>query len=69
MASQDYRGSQATIGYDAEVCTHAGNCVKQFPGIFNPDNDPWIDPDGGAPEEVKQAIRNCPSGALTMRVN
>jgi uncharacterized Fe-S cluster protein YjdI len=68
MAAQEYRGTAFAISYDGDVCTHAGNCVKNKPGIFNGDNDPWINPDGGTLEEAKQAIRDCPSGALTLRM-
>jgi uncharacterized Fe-S cluster protein YjdI len=62
----DFTGAEVTISYDPEVCTHSGNCVKGLPGVFNVDREPWIDPDGGSIEEIRTAIRNCPSGALTM---
>jgi uncharacterized Fe-S cluster protein YjdI len=64
----DYRGTTVSISYDPEVCSHSGNCVKGLPGVFDVNRDPWVDPDGGTVEEVKSAIRNCPSGALTMTV-
>jgi uncharacterized Fe-S cluster protein YjdI len=63
----EYRGSQVVVSYDPDVCTHSGNCVKGLPGVFNVEKNPWVDPDGGTLDEVKQAIRNCPSGALTMK--
>jgi uncharacterized Fe-S cluster protein YjdI len=63
----EYAGQTVTIAYDADVCTHAGNCVKGLPTVFNVDKDPWIQPDQASIDEIKNAIRNCPSGALTMR--
>ena len=65
----DYAGAKVAISYDPDVCTHSGNCVKGLPGVFNVDREPWIDPDGGSVEEIKAAIRNCPSGALTMKLS
>jgi uncharacterized Fe-S cluster protein YjdI len=63
----EYAGTNVTIAYDAEVCTHSGNCVKGLPSVFNVNADPWVQPDQASIDEVKNAIRNCPSGALTMR--
>lgn len=63
----EYRGRQVAISYDETVCTHAGECVGKFPAIFDVNRKPWIDPDSGSVEDAKAAIRNCPSGALTMR--
>jgi uncharacterized Fe-S cluster protein YjdI len=63
----EYVGKNVTIGYDPQVCTHAGKCVAGLPSVFNAANDPWVDPDQGSIDEIKNAVRNCPSGALTMR--
>jgi uncharacterized Fe-S cluster protein YjdI len=64
---EEYRGAKAAIGYDPEVCTHSGNCVSGLPAVFDVDKNPWINPDGATIEDIKAAVRNCPSGALTMR--
>lgn len=62
----EYKGDQIAIGYDDEVCTHSGNCVKGLATVFDVNRDPWIDPDAASMAEIKSAIRNCPSGALTI---
>ena len=66
MASE-YTGAKIAISYDGDVCTHSGNCVKGLPAVFDGEKNPWINPDGASIDEVKNAIRNCPSGALTMK--
>jgi uncharacterized Fe-S cluster protein YjdI len=63
----EYTGAKVMIGYDPDVCTHSGNCVNGLPAVFDVDKDPWINPDAASVEEIKGAIRNCPSGALTMK--
>jgi len=65
----EHRGKDATITYDSEVCIHSGNCVKGLASVFNVERDPWIDPDGASVAALKNAIRNCPSGALTIMVH
>ncbi|HEX3613829.1 MAG TPA: (4Fe-4S)-binding protein [Sporichthyaceae bacterium] len=35
--------------------------------MFDVEKNPWVDPDAASIDEVKNAIRNCPSGALTMK--
>jgi uncharacterized Fe-S cluster protein YjdI len=63
----EYTGAKVSISYDPDVCTHSGNCVKGLPAVFDVDKNPWVDPDAASADEVKAAIRNCPSGALTMK--
>ena len=67
--AQEYRGAKVAISYDPDVCTHSGNCVKGLPAVFDVNQNPWINPDNASIEEVKSAIRNCPSGALTMKIS
>jgi uncharacterized Fe-S cluster protein YjdI len=53
-----------TILWNASKCTHAGVCVRTLPGVYHPKDKPWILPDQAETEELKNQIRNCPSGAL-----
>jgi uncharacterized Fe-S cluster protein YjdI len=64
MSVHRYEGKTLTVTYDAKVCTHAGECVKGLPGVFNPKNKPWVNPDGASDDAVIAAIGRCPSGAL-----
>ncbi len=64
----EYTGAKVMIGYDPDVCTHSGNCVKGLPAVFDGEKNPWVNPDAAPIDEVKNAIRNCPSGALTMKL-
>ena len=66
---QSYKGKQATVTYDENVCVHAGKCVGRLPSVFNLDRDPWIDPDAAELDALEETIKACPSGALGLTRN
>ena len=59
-----YPGESIEVTYDKELCIHAAECVKGLPAVFDPQKRPWINPDGATPEEIREVIGRCPSGAL-----
>jgi uncharacterized Fe-S cluster protein YjdI len=61
-----YKGQNVTISYDENVCTHAGECVRGLPKVFNPERDPWVQPGDISYEEALPVIQRCPSGALKL---
>jgi ferredoxin len=58
------------VGVDREACMGSGNCVFWAPGVFDLDEDGVAvvcgDP-AGREEEVRQALRNCPTSAISIR--
>jgi uncharacterized Fe-S cluster protein YjdI len=66
MASS-YEGREAVITYDEKICTHAGECVKGLPQVFDPKRNPWIQPGDVAYETIEKVVSRCPSGALKVR--
>ncbi len=62
-----YEGKEITIYDNHAVCTGAGFCAENSPGIFNPQRKPWIDPDAEDAEKTASTIRLCPSGALSYK--
>ena len=59
-----FRGDRITITYDDGVCTHAANCVRRLPAVFNADRSPWIEPNVAPVEDACAVVKACPSGAL-----
>jgi uncharacterized Fe-S cluster protein YjdI len=59
-----YEGKQIDVSFDAEICQHAGNCVRGLPAVFETGRKPWILPDNATAEEVAAQVERCPSGAL-----
>lgn len=56
------------INWDAKKCCHAGVCVKSLPAIFKViDAEFVIEPANASNEEVKNAVKQCPSDALEMK--
>ena len=60
-----YKGRDITIYDNHAVCTKAGFCVENSPGTFDPQKEPWIDPDAEDAEKTATTICLCPSGALS----
>ena len=65
---REYQGEGIVVRYDPEVCTHAAECLRTLPEVFDLRNRPWVDPDGATVEEVIAGIRRCPTGALSYEV-
>jgi len=59
-----YEGREVNIHYARLLCSHAGECGARLSAVFNTDNRPWIQPDNGTLEQIKEVVCACPSGAL-----
>jgi len=66
---ETYKGKSITIHDNRGICSHAGFCTNNLPGVFRMGTEPWIDPEGANIEEIKRVIRMCPSGALSYTEN
>jgi uncharacterized Fe-S cluster protein YjdI len=64
MARKTYTGEDVDVSFDAELCQHAGECVRGLPGVFDTAARPWIQPDGAPAADVIEVVGRCPSGAL-----
>ncbi len=65
--SKEYPKEDATILWDAEKCIHSAKCVKGLPGVFKPKDRPWIQVENASKEEIIAQVKQCPSGALSMK--
>jgi CDGSH-type Zn-finger protein len=64
-----YAGKRITIFDNRGICAHAGFCTDGLKKVFRMNEEPWIDPDGAAAEEIMRTIERCPSGALSYTLN
>lgn len=64
-----YKGKSITIHDNRGICSHAGFCTDNLPGVFRQGTEPWIDPEGADIAEIKRVIKMCPSGALSYSEN
>ena len=53
------------VTYNADVCSHAGECVKGSHNVFKVvDGQFVIDQSADTEENIRATVANCPSGAL-----
>ena len=62
---QSYPGANITIHDNRSICAHAGHCTRTLAAVFKYGSEPWIDPRGGTVDAIIDAVRKCPSGALS----
>ena len=68
-AVQHYPGEQASISFNRSICSGAARCVKGLPSVFSSESsEDWIAPDNDSLENVKAAVANCPSGAMSLQI-
>jgi CDGSH-type Zn-finger protein/truncated hemoglobin YjbI len=61
-----YPGQQVTIFDNRGICQHSGLCTDRLPTAFRTDKEPFVAPSGGRMDEIVRAVRDCPSGALSL---
>ncbi|HEX3305325.1 MAG TPA: ferritin-like domain-containing protein, partial [Streptosporangiaceae bacterium] len=61
-----YPGEQVTIFDNRGICQHSGLCTDRVPTAFRSGTEPFVAPSGGRLDELVRAVRDCPSGALSL---
>jgi CDGSH-type Zn-finger protein/ferredoxin len=64
----EYRGREISILDNRGVCAHDKACVRNLPSVFNDMKRIWIDLNGANAEEIIEAVKKCPSGALSYKI-
>jgi CDGSH-type Zn-finger protein len=62
---RSYAGKRITILDNRALCSHAAVCTDELKSVFRHRQEPWIDADAAAVDEIVATIRKCPSGALS----
>jgi CDGSH-type Zn-finger protein/truncated hemoglobin YjbI len=61
-----YAGQQLTIFDNRGICQHSGLCTDRLSTAFRADKEPFVAPSGARMDELVRAVRDCPSGALSL---
>jgi CDGSH-type Zn-finger protein len=61
-----YPGEQVTIFDNRGICQHSGLCTDRLPTAFRTQAEPFVAPSGARMDELVRAVRDCPSGALSL---
>jgi CDGSH-type Zn-finger protein/truncated hemoglobin YjbI/ferredoxin len=64
-----YVGHQLTVLDNRGTCAHSGFCTDHLASVFHVGKDPFVTPSGGRMDEIIQAVRACPSGALSYAID
>jgi CDGSH-type Zn-finger protein/truncated hemoglobin YjbI len=64
-----YRGQQVTVFDNRGICQHSGLCTDRLAAVFRTDAEPFVAPSGGRLDEIIRAVRDCPSGALSLALD
>jgi uncharacterized Fe-S cluster protein YjdI len=67
METHEYNNGEITVLWKPKVCVHAGICVRTLPMVYNPKARPWINLENATTEEIISQVRQCPSGALSIK--
>lgn len=59
-----YEGDEITVTFDNERCIHSAECVKHLSSVFDPEKEPWIQPENASAAKIKSVVHHCPTGAL-----
>lgn len=61
-----YGNEELTIVWKPVLCAHSANCVKGLPAVFDNNRKPWIDAQGAPSSRIREQVKLCPSGALSI---
>lgn len=59
-----YEGEGINVGWEPRLCIHLANCIRALPQTFDPQARPWVKIDSATADEIAEAVRLCPTGAL-----
>jgi uncharacterized Fe-S cluster protein YjdI/CDGSH-type Zn-finger protein len=64
MAERDYETDRIRVRWNSSLCLHTARCIRRAPDVFDSTRRPWVELEGADPEDVADAVRRCPTGAL-----
>ena len=65
--TKEYSNGEITIVWQPKKCIHSAICKHGLIEVFNPQAKPWINIKGANSERIREQVRNCPSGAMSIK--
>ena len=59
-----HEGQQAYVFDNRGTCAHSGFCTDRLNSVFHLGKEPFVSPSGARLDDLVNAVRKCPSGAL-----
>lgn len=66
--TKEYKKDDLTIVWQPKKCIHSEKCWRGLPEVFQYGKKPWVNPDGADKETIMARIEQCPSGALSYKL-
>ena len=67
---QQYDGLEISVTFNRSICSGAARCVEEYGHIYDSSSSTnWIFPNSGTIEEIIKSVHNCPTGALSYKIN
>jgi len=64
---KEYTNGEIIVVWQQEKCIHSAKCVRGLPGVFKPQERPWISLENADTPHLIETINTCPSGALSWK--
>ena len=61
---RQYEAEGIIVHWEAKLCIHVANCMRELPRVFDPKARPWVNATGATADEIAKAVEACPTGAL-----
>lgn len=65
----EYTNDEVTVVWKPKTCIHSAKCVHGLPEVFKPEERRWIQLEHGTTDAIVNAVKACPSGALSYYMN
>ena len=65
--TRSYSNGVVVVEWRPERCVHCQACIRALPAVFNVLAKPWVNMEAATTEEIKTAVDECPSQALSWR--
>jgi CDGSH-type Zn-finger protein/truncated hemoglobin YjbI len=62
-------GQQAYVFDNRGTCAHSGFCTDRLNSVFHLGKEPFVSPSGARLDDLVNAVRKCPSGALGIGID
>lgn len=64
---KEYNNKDITVIWQPDLCIHSAKCFHSLPEVFKPRERPWVQMEGADSKRIEDAVRACPSGALSLK--
>ena len=64
-----YPGPALTVHDNRGLCSQSGLCSQRLSAVFHAGETPFVTPSAGRLDEIVRAVRECPSGALSLGID